>query len=500
MLKNSLPILLIVGILILVNVLSNRFFLRLDLTADKQYTLSKATKDILKNLKEPVTVTAYFSENLPADVAKTRRDFQDMLVEYANLSKGDINYEFIAPNDDSQKQRAAQAGIQPLMINVREKDQVKQQQAFMGAVVKMGNRQETIPFVQPGAAMEYDLSTNIKKLSVINKPTVALLQGHGEPSLGDLTQAYQSLSILYSLESLVFDSTTATIPDTIRAVAVVAPRDSFPPHHLAALDAYLNQGGKLVLALNAVTGDLQSSQGIPINTGLERWLQTKGIQIQNAFLIDAQCGSVTVQQQQGFFTMSTPIQFPFLPIITTFSDHPITKGLEQVFMPFSSPLHFKGGNGKWTPIAFSSAKSGTVAAPTMFDINKKWAAADFPMSNLTVVGVLEGAGNAASKMVVIGDGDFPVSGERGQSEDNISLLVNSIDWLSDDTGLIELRTKGVASRPIDQALLLDDADAKRNLLKYLNFGLPILLVVVYGFFRNQRQRSIRMRRMEESYQ
>ena len=78
-------------------------------------------------------------------------------------------------------------------------------------------------------------------------------------------------------------------------------------------------------------------------------------------------------------------------------------------------------------------------------------------------------------------------------------MVNSIDWLSDDTGLIELRTKGVASRPIDSEYLGDENAGKRDMIKYLNFGLPILLVLIYAFFRNTRQRSIRMKRMQERY-
>ena len=118
-----------------------------------------------------------------------------------------------------------------------------------------------------------------------------------------------------------------------------------------------------------------------------------------------------------------------------------------------------------------------------------------------VGGVLEGnlVGNAYSRIVVIGDGDFPLSGQGRQGEDNISLMVNSIDWLSDDTGLIELRTKGVASRPIGQEYLSDEASSKRAFLKYLNFGLPILLVLIYGFIRVQRQKALRLKRMQERY-
>jgi hypothetical protein len=98
-------------------------------------------------------------------------------------------------------------------------------------------------------------------------------------------------------------------------------------------------------------------------------------------------------------------------------------------------------------------------------------------------------------LVVFGDGDFPISaGGRGINPDNVNLLVNTIEWLSDDTGLSALRTKGVSSRPIDEL-----EDGKRSFLKYLNFFLPILLAIGYGVIRSQRNRTIRMRRMQERY-
>jgi len=99
-------------------------------------------------------------------------------------------------------------------------------------------------------------------------------------------------------------------------------------------------------------------------------------------------------------------------------------------------------------------------------------------------------------MVVLADGDFAVN-EGGQQQiqpDNVSLMVNSIDWLSDDTGLIGLRTKGVSSRPIKNM-----EDSTRGLIKWLNFALPILLVLIYGFVRYQVRRNQRFARMEANY-
>lgn len=494
---------LIVGILLLINVLSEQFSLRLDFTEDKQYTLSKATKDILKELEEPVTVKAYFSENLPPNIVQTRKDFKDLLIEYSSLSHGMVVYEFIHPNEDEKKEaEALQNGIQPVMINVREKDQMKQQKAFMGAIIELGEQKEVIPFMQPGAAMEYTLSTSIKKLTVTDKPSIGLLQGHGEPSLSELQQVHEGLGILYNIEPITLND-TAPIPDYYKTIALIAPKDSFPQTHLEKLDEFLSRGGYLFTALNRVSGDLSTTTGSSVSTGVETWLLGKGIEISDQFIVDMNCGAVTVQQQKGFFSFANNISFPYLPVITNFSDHPVTKGLESVLLPFASPIRYIGDTTKkFTPIASTSGKAALLKAPLYFNIQKRWTEADFPLSNIPVAGVLEGnfgKANKASKIIVIADGDFAVNGQRGKGmnlqPDNVSLVINSIDWLSDDTGLINLRTKGITSKPIEQL-----EDSTKAMLKYTNFLLPILLIVIYGIIRMQIKQNIRVKRMEENYE
>lgn len=489
---------LIVGILLLVNFVSNDFFVRLDLTENNRFTLSDATEDIVEELLEPVTVKAYFSENLPPNIAQTRQDFKDLLIEYSSLSGGNLVYEFINPNETPEtEQEAAQAGVSPVMINVREKDQVKQQKAFMGAVIQMGEQQDVIPFMQPGEAMEYALTTSIKKLSVVDKPSVGLIQGHGEPSTFDMQQAGQALTVLYNFENVALTDSTE-IPPRINTLALVAPKDTIPPSHFIQLDAFLNRGGKLLVALNKVDGDLQTSSGRSIYTGLADWLKGKGVTVENKFVTDASSASVTVQQQQGPFRIQSQVQFPFLPIINTFEDHPITKGLEAVVLPFASPLVFSGDTTvNYLPLAYTSSQSGSANAPTYFNIQQQWSESDFPLANQVVAAALE---SPTIKMVVIGDGDFAINARDGGQpqavqQDNVSLLVNSIDWLSDDTGLIELRTKGVTSRPLDQL-----EDGTKATLKWLNFALPILLAIIYGIVRTQIRRVQRVKRMEVSYE
>ena len=231
-------ILLIAGVIILVNILSDRFFLRLDFTADKRYTLSQATKDILGSINQTVTVTAYFSEELPGDFTKLRRDFKELLIEYSNRSKGNVMFEFINPNkDEATEQKAMQAGITPVLINVREKDQVKQQKAYLGAVVQYGDQKEVIPFIQPGAAMEYSLSTSIKKMTVDNKPKIGFLTGHGEASLSSMSQVMQSLEVLYDIEQVNLKDSALNL-DKYKTLVIISPKDTIPDGQFSKLDQF----------------------------------------------------------------------------------------------------------------------------------------------------------------------------------------------------------------------------------------------------------------------
>jgi len=493
--KVQTSILLVIGIVLLLNVISSKYFLRLDYTADQRYTLSNATKDILVQLKEPVTISAYFSEDLPPNIEQVRQEFRDMLVEYSSYSDGLIVYEFINPSESQESEmKAQQSGIQPIMINVRERDQMKQQRAYLGAIVQMGDRKEVIPFIQPGAAMEYALSTNIKKLSVQDKPKIALLQGHGEATLSSMQQLYNQLSILYTVQPINF-SDTSGVPLEYNTLVVIAPKDTIPLQHFAYLDDFLDRGGKLLIALNTVDGDLSTGMGNKLYTGFETWLKQRGIEVEENFVIDASCSNVMVRQQQGPFMMNTPVQFPYIPVITNFTEHPITEGLESVVLIFASPIRISNSDTSivMVPLAVTSEKSGVQNAPIQFDVMKQWTASDFPLSSLPIALLVEGKvpGTSGYKMVIFSDGDFAVNGEgenaQQLSEDNVSLMSNAIDWLSDDTGLIELRTKGVSSRPLDASL----EDSTKTMLKYLNFLLPIILIIIYGILRFQIKRKKR---------
>ena len=496
-------IILVTGVILLVNVLSFRYFLRLDFTSDKRYTLSKATRDILSEVQDPITVKAYFTKDLPPQIDAVRSDFMDLLVEYKSASRGLILFEFISPNEKPElEQQAMQAGIQPLIIDSREKDKSIQKKAYLGAVILAGEKSELIPVIQPGAAMEYALSTSIKKLVTTNKPGIAFMQGHKEPSLNEMSQVMQSLSVLYTSVPVTLSDTTDALSGYQTAV-IISPRDSFPESHIRQIDAFLARGGNLVVAMDRVDGNLGGGypMGSAINTGLETWLRSMGLVVYDNFVIDTKCNQIGVRQQMGGFMVQSSVEFPYFPIISTFSENPISKGLEAVILPFASSMEFRGDSTiKFTALARTSEKSGYKTAPVYFDINYEWQEYDFTQAGLVVAGLLKGklSGQLNSSMVVFGSGKFAVNGKEQEATqlapDNVSFLVNAIDYLTDQTGLMDLRTKGVTSRPLKEL-----EGTQRTLWKYFNFLFPILLILIYGIYRSQRNRNIRMKRMEEGY-
>ncbi len=488
-------ILLIIGIVVLINILAARFFFRLDFTEDQRYTLSDVTIDVLKGITEPVTVTAYFSEGLQPQFDQFRKDFKDLLTEYRTRSGQKVVYEFINPNKDPKlEQKAVDSGIRTVMINAREKDQSTTKKAFMGAVIQIGEESEVIPFLQPGAQMEYSLTSAIKKLTVPEKAAIGFITGHGEAGIDQLAQVNQGLDVLYVPEDI-------TLSDTVnltkyKTIAWINPTDTIPAEDFKYLDDYLAQGGNLFVSMDRVDANLQRGMGTEKYTGLADWLEKKGIKVEKNFVMDVNCNSVTMQQRQGMYTINRPVQFPYLPILSSFADNPITEGLSTMVVQFASSVSFSGDSTQtFTPLVFSSDKSAVQPAPVYFNYEKKWTEDDFKKSKIPVAALVE---NKTSKIVVISDGELAINGSGQQAHqvqpDNANFVVNAIDYMSDDSGLIQLRAKKVKARTLDQ---IDDSHKK--FLKFLNFILPILIILGVGLYRYQKRKLVRLKRKGEYY-
>jgi ABC-type uncharacterized transport system involved in gliding motility auxiliary subunit len=183
-LSSAAAILIMAGILIAVNVIGGRLFVRADMTEGKEFTVSPATKQILRRLDDLVTVKVFFSKKLPPQLATLEQELGDILKEYQVYSGGKVQVRFIDPGEKPETGQEAQSmGIPQLQMNVMEKDQYQVTNVFMGIGVQYEDKTQAIPVVQDVGTLEYDLTAAIVKVTQKDDHTIGFLSGHQEKDL-----------------------------------------------------------------------------------------------------------------------------------------------------------------------------------------------------------------------------------------------------------------------------------------------------------------------------
>ena len=300
----------------------------------------------------------------------------------------------------------------------------------------------------------------------------------------------KELSNLTDMQSINLNN---DIPlDPYNVVCIIDPKDTYSAYEIERLENYLAKGGRLFLALNHAIGQLGDRNSGFINpTGIENMLEKMGLKIKYDFVVDNNCGSIAIDQRYGLFEFQTNISFPYLPIITNFSKHTITYGLRSMLLPFASSIEQVKTHSAYifSPLAKTSGISGIQQAPVFFNLQKQWTQNDFNHPHNIVAALLTNDDNN-SAIVTITDADFLSNSIANSGHtDNITFAVNSIEWLADNSGLIQLRNKFTtfsSLEPID--------DKTKETLKYLNFLLPMLILASAALLqlrKNQRKRTNR---------
>ena len=165
---------LYLAVLILVNIVSGTLFFRLDLTANKKYSLSGASISAVSTIEEPLTIKAFFSENLPGSYNNLRREISDLMEEYSLAGNKNFNYLIYDINKEGTstdergrnlKELAGNYSIFPVQIQTIESDEVKLQSVYMGLTLIHGNMMETIPSIAGVNNLEYEITGTINKIS-----------------------------------------------------------------------------------------------------------------------------------------------------------------------------------------------------------------------------------------------------------------------------------------------------------------------------------------------
>lgn len=527
-----LSVLLVAGILVVLNVIAVQVFFRWDLTPNKIYTLSDASKSIVSKLDDKLVVKAYFTDNLPAPYNNNRRYLQELLDDYRNAANGKITYEIISPSDQDELEKEAQKyGIQPVQVQTVKNDRAEALKAYMGVVLLYGGKQEAIPFIGSTDNLEYEITGVINRLTQPELKKIGILSGDGMPGVEKISKVNQYLSKFYNVTN-VDASKNNPIPADIKTLVVFSPKapqqqqmmgqQQAPPPVIPenikfAIDQYIMNGGKVMFMMSRVNVASQQQFQIAqvVQTGLEDMLDNYGVKLNNTIITDKECAFVQVPVQQGPIQMYTQIPFPYYPKIVNINrDIPSFANIGQVFLGFTSDIDINAAGSKGIkaiPLLTTSPKTGVSNEFAIVQASGQMLPDTmFKAKDLNVGAIYEGVfksfyngkpipadtaagSNApqtsvkpespASKIIVLGNGDFPQDDFRGPDE-SLLFFANMIDYMSDDAGLSAIRMKDSNPKPLDSI-----EDSTKTIVKYGMLAGPPVLVLLYGLFKWRRKKA-----------
>lgn len=519
----------VVGSLVLLNLLGLRLFGRVDVTRDGAYTLAKATRDTMAGLEEPVTVTAYFTGELPAPYSSNARYVRDLLEEFRAASKGKLSFEFIDPAaqetdaDKETKREVKQdifgrrfreptsvekeltaAGVQPVEIRVIEDDQQQTKRAYMGLVIKHLEKKEVIPVVQRLEGLEYDLTSLIRKMTRAKMPVLGVLQGHEGPGLREKLQFLQTaLSQTYEVRPVELGGKDR-FDTTLDALMVIGPKTALSPAEVKAIDQFLMEGKSVALFLDSLQVDLRQFAPTEAAHGLGPLLSTWGVSVGDQLVADVTSANINISERRGYMVVQMPVPFPFLPIVRRMEgDSAVSQGLGEVIFPFANALTVTPQDGvQAVVLARSSDKSWLEPKPPNVDPRRDWRnespsftgphalmvqvsgklkshfASEAAQSSSGATPVL-GESKGEARLIVVGTSAVIQDDFIGQNRGNQALLLNVADWMMLDPALLAMRTRGVAMATLKPEL----GDGVRNTVKFGNaLGLPLALAL-FGLVR-----------------
>lgn len=531
-------------ILIVLNVLGSLFFHRFDLTKDKRYTLSPTSLQILKQVKNPLSIKIYMQGELPADFRRLQQETKQLLEEFQAYNNN-VVFEFVNPleNEDESMEMIKslyQKGLTPVNITVDDKGKQSQAMVFPWAIAVYNNKEVNIPLLKNimGASttqkvigsiqhLEYSIADAINKVTKDRQKKVAIIKGNGELSEIHIGKLLRQIKESYYIGPFTLDSVAKDPNGTLDALkkydlAIISkPTETFTDEEKEVLDQFIMNGGKTLWMIDQVAADMDSlyndagaTLAYPRDLNLNDMFFKYGIRI-NPDLVKDEYGSPIklATGEQGSATQYQEFKWKFAPIVVPESQHPIVKNLGGIKFDFTSPIDTLKNGIKKTVLLQSSLYSKKIGTPAEINLNmvtEQTTPQDYAnKGNLVLSVLLEGNFHSVfenrvlpfkdnsfqpkgkpTKMIVIADGDIarnqldknmlPVElgydQRTGNLYDNKDFMMNCVNYLLDDTGLINIRSKDVELPLLDKEKVYE----KYTFTQFITIGLPILILLIFG--------------------
>lgn len=531
-------------ILIVLNVLGSLFFHRFDLTKDKRYTLSETSLQIVKQVKNPLSIKIYMQGDLPADFRRLQQETKQLLEEFQAYNSN-IVFEFVNPmeNEDESMEMVKslyQKGLTPINITVDDKGKQSQAMVFPWAVAVYNNKEVNIPLLKNimGASttqkvigsiqhLEYSIADAINKVTKDRQKKVAIIKGNGELSEIHIGKLLRQIKESYYIGPFTLDSVAKDPNGTLDALkkydlAIISkPTEKFSDEEKQVLDQFIMNGGKTLWLIDQVAADMDSlynqagaTLAYPRDLNLNDMFFKYGFRINPDLVKDEQGSPIKLATgEQGSATQYQDFIWKFAPQVYPSSQHPIVKNLGGIKFDFASPIDTLKNGIKKTVLLQSSQYSKQIGTPSEVNLNivtEKTSPQDYVnKGNLNLSVLLEGSFHSAfenrvlpfkessfaakgkpTKMIVVADGDIarnqldknmmPVElgydQRTGNLYDNKDFMMNCVNYLLDDTGLINIRSKDVELPLLDKEKVYENY----TITQFITIGLPILILLVFG--------------------
>ncbi len=507
---------------------------RWDLTDDRHYSLSEATKTLLKQTDAPIEVTLLLDGDLNAGFTRLKKATEELMDEmsvYADLS-------LTLPSREGTELQDS-LGLRPIVIHEREQNgKTAQTTIYPYALISYKGRGAVVTLLKNTRGLsgeenlnnsieqlEYAFAEALHRLQQTELPRIAIIEGHGEPDERYVWDLEQTLSQYFYVDRgaiiIPEQGVDVHLLDGYKAIIIANPQTAFSDIERFIIDQYIMRGGTVLWVVNGVrfSNDVLQSDGftpiIPLDLGITDMLFRYGIRINPALVQDLQCMTIPVNVSEDPQTPNLqPFPWTYAPLLLTSNSSPITRNTGQVMSTFVSPIDAVGGEDGIDKRVLLATSTATRVTATPGEVNLNDLQPDleaFRYQYVPVAVSLEGTFNSAfahrmmpdsivsdepirkqsvaTRQVVVGSGSIIMNEvERNQvlpmgydrynqiQFSNRDFIANVLLWLTDSEGLIQLREKTVALR------LLNDKRAhdERARVQTISTISPIAILALLG--------------------
>ena len=507
---------------------------RWDLTDDRHYSLSEATKTLLKQTNAPIEVTLLLDGDLNAGFTRLKKATEELMDEmsvYADLS-------LTLPSSEGTELQDS-LGLRPIVIHEREQNgKTAQTTIYPYALISYKGRGAVVTLLKNTRGLsgeenlnnsieqlEYAFAEALHRLQQTELPRIAIIEGHGEPDERYVWDLEQTLSQYFYVDRgaiiIPEQGVDVHLLDGYKAIIIANPQTAFSDIERFIIDQYIMRGGTVLWVVNGVrfSNDVLQSDGftpiIPLDLGITDMLFRYGIRINPALVQDLQCMTIPVNVSEDPQTPNLqPFPWTYAPLLLTSNSSPITRNTGQVMSTFVSPIDAVGGEDGIDKRVLLATSTATRVTATPGEVNLNDLQPDleaFRYQYVPVAVSLEGTFNSAfahrmmpdsivsdepirkqsvaTRQVVVGSGSIIMNEvERNQvlpmgydrynqiQFSNRDFIANVLLWLTDSEGLIQLREKTVALR------LLNDKRAhdERARVQAISTISPIAILALLG--------------------